>query len=288
MTAALALALGGAVPPTQPARPPVPPPAAVTAPTRKGERLFEAAALLNSTPTGGELVSLFRTHGVRLRFNDGGLFYSDTTNRIHVSDDYLALPDWQLAVMLAHELEHARQRALGLTEDGARAYRELGAFWIQSRVWVELGASVRDADLPRNLRNSMDMRAWLGFPTSVASAIAVRAGLPRPVPAPKLADYWKSVVEGDAAWRGHSAAAAGPTSKDAALFVLRQAARIAELEDGPSPDLPELLERAARLGPGESIAVPALSKADRAFLGAPPLELEASPAGSGWTLRRPR
>lgn len=258
-----------------------------------------ALAVLARAESGRELAAQVGSgpprsgRGTRILYDPtGSLLYIDGEDAVYIGPDFLGLPDWQLAVMLSHELEHARQNRIGLNRSGDMAARELGAFLAQCRVWVELGGQAREEDWAANGKNSWDMAAWVERPWSALAALAVRTDRTLELSRPEIAAYWRELQEEERAWRRRweGRLPRQRDSRGAALAVLRQAGRFADQPGaGEISDwLPEALEAAAGLAPGgrAPLAGPPSEK-DRRALAVLPFPVEAVEEGGRWALHRP-
>lgn len=190
-------------------------------------KLQAALAMLSGTPTGKPLAALVLSGRVKLDTKAAsGPMYEDGTDKVSYPREFIRDGDvWQQAVILAHELEHARQDHLGLRGPDARGAREVSAFLVQSRVWVELGGKVRPQDLSRNGMNSHDMLAWLEYPSAAVAAISVRGTMPVELSRPEVARYYHEIQREEDSWRAqwHSRFPKAD-SKASAAFILNQAA----------------------------------------------------------------
>lgn len=252
----------------------------------------QALGRLAGTATGRPLAALVRD-GVRFVYEENGsLLYMDGEDAIYIGPQFLDdVPDWQLAVMLGHELEHARQQRLGLRRHSDISAREAGAFLVQCRVWVELGGRVIKENLAENAKNSQDMAAWTLHPWAALAAIGVRTDRPLDLSGEGAGAYFRGILEAEAAWRlGRRDIPTEPDADAAASFILRQAGAFAsERADGRVSDwLAGALGSAAGLAPGASVAIGGEpSGKDLQALATLPFRVEAVREGDGWRLRRP-
>jgi hypothetical protein len=237
---------------------------------RAAAKIERSSRLLSRTATGRALGYTLTEKGGTVYVNYGGSFYvSDGDNQVSLGPEFaLSRTDETLAVLFAHELEHLHQRSLGLAGESARGIRELAAFVVQTRAWVELGAELRESDLEANWNNSHDMAAALEYPASVMTALAYRAEFRADLSDKKVREYWSAVLAEDAAWRKRwSAKFPKRDSRESAFFVLNQALNLGGGSRSVSAWLPDVLERALTLRPGESILLPVEpTEADKALL----------------------
>lgn len=252
----------------------------------------QALGRLAGTATGRPLAALVRD-GVRFVYEENGsLLYMDGEDAVYIGPQFLDdVPDWQLAVMLGHELEHARQQRLGLRRHSDISAREAGAFLVQCRVWVELGGRVLKENLGENAKNSQDMAAWTQHPWAALAAIGVRTDRPLDLSGEGAAAYFRDVQDSERAWRrGRRDMPTEPDADAAASFILRQAGAFAsERAEGRISDwLAGALGSAAGLAPGGSVAIGGEpSGKDRQALATLPFRVEAVRDEDGWRLRRP-
>lgn len=257
----------------------------------EGERkLAEAMSLLGQAPSARGFAELLTRDGGSVRLGEtGSLMVIDGDNAVIAGWDFLHdKTDWQLAVFMAHELEHLLQRKLGLTGLAVRGPRELGAFLVQNRTWVELGGRMNEAHWEGNQANTQDMWAWVEHPWSSLTALALRSELSVDPERADAREYLERVLADEKAWRAREAGRMpqGKDSRAAALFVLEQATRFAESSPRGkvSAWLPGLLERAGALAPGAALPFPGEpSEKDLALLRAFPGGLDLDARG----LRKP-
>ncbi|MBI5625438.1 MAG: hypothetical protein HY924_16795 [Elusimicrobia bacterium] len=253
-------------------------------------RFLESFAMVARTSSGEALSRPLVSGRGKVVVRQQGMWVTDRDAEFTAGLDFLLRREPAvLAPILAHELEHLVQLDLGLSGAQARPARELAAFFVQCRPWVELGAPVEELDWPRNGSNSRDMWAWLDHPFTAATALAYRGGLRLDLAAPKAAAYWRKTLADEKAWRKAwvDRFPKARDSQEAALFVLEQAAGFSAVSlAGPvSAGLPDLIEAAAALAPGESLVVPFEPSAkDRALLEAAPISAKLSRRGSFWIL----
>ncbi|MFH2203461.1 MAG: hypothetical protein ABIJ96_10125 [Elusimicrobiota bacterium] len=232
--------------------------------------LIAAAAIIGRTPTGQILARTLTQGGGRVIVNKDGSFYvSDDDNAVVAGPDFVnPRTPAVLSPLFAHELEHLVQGQGGVKGKSARGARELGAFLVQCRLWIEAGAPTNDADWERNGSNSQDMWAWIEYPHSAMAALKLRGRLDFSLAERKVRRYWRDVLGEEASWRGKWSAKfpKDRDSREAALFILEQASRFAEgrLGGKVSPWLPDYLED---LAAGRSPKLPEDASAkDRAFI----------------------
>lgn len=254
------------------------------------DKIERAAALLSRSATGRALGPTLNAMGGTVRVNHGGSFLV-SGSEVSVGPEFLLeRTDETAAVLFAHELEHVRQHALGLAGEKARGVRELTAFLVQTRVWVELGASLKEDDLKANWNNSHDMTAALDYPAAAMTVLAYRSGWRADLGDAKVRGYWLSVLKEDAAWRGRwRAKFPQRDSAESARFVLKQALRFQGMKGDVSPWLPDVMESLMATPAGKTVLLPgAPTSADKALLDAHPLapRLQQGEAGA-WGLLRP-
>jgi len=195
------------------------------------QRLLEAAAIVGETPTGKELAKTLTQGKGRVFLRENGSFYvSDRDNAVVAGPGFVnSHTPRALAALFAHELEHLVQGQAGVKGSKARGARELGAFLVQCRVWVEAGAPVDDNDWKANSANSQDMWAWLEYPYTSVAVLKLRGDLIFDLSQKEVGAYWNKVLEDDAQWRRRWGFRfpGDRDSREAALFILRQAARFA-------------------------------------------------------------
>ncbi|MFA6316338.1 MAG: hypothetical protein WC943_02880, partial [Elusimicrobiota bacterium] len=115
------------------------------------DRFLESLTLLAGTSLGRSLTEPLSSGRGVVVVRRQGMWVTDKDSEFTAGLDYLLQRDAGiLAPIVAHELEHLVQVNGGISGDGVRGARELGAFFTQCRPWVELGAPVEDADWPRN------------------------------------------------------------------------------------------------------------------------------------------
>jgi hypothetical protein len=262
----------------------------------EGRRALNAAVKeLSRSAEGRKLLDLRKgADGVKILLNAKDYaFYDDAEDAVYFGPRFMRGQEpWQVAVILAHELEHARQRRLGLTGKDARSARELGAFLAQSRVWIELGGLVRPGDWTMNQWNSQDMWAWRRHPWTIMAALSLRGRFePLAAEGPARA-YWDEQVRLDAAFARDAArdaegpAPEGADGPSAARFILDQALRAAGHEERASSWLPGVIEELGRRGPGASLAIfHRPGPGDEAVFAALPLPVAPVETDSGWRLK---
>ena len=233
-------------------------------------KIERATVLLARTATGRSLSPTLAAKGGTVRVNEGGSFYvTDSANEVSVGPEFiLSRTDETAAVLFSHELEHLNQRALGLSGETARGVREMAAFIVQTRVWVELGASLRESDLDANWNNSHDMNAALDYPATVSTVLAYRSGWRGDLSDKKVRAYWNTVLEEDAQWRAKwRAKFPKRNSRESAYFVLNQALNFNGINGEVSAWLPDVLESLMSLRKGKSLLLPVEpTEADKALL----------------------
>ena len=189
-------------------------------------RLQSALALLAKTPTGKPLAALVDSGLIHLVPDAGGAgaYFQDRTKTVYFDREFADRGEvWQDAVLLAHELEHARQSLAGVTADAARGVREAGAFLVQCQVWVELGARVRQKDLANNEMNSQDMLAWVASPTAIIAALELRGEWTVQSQDSVSAAYWARVWNDNQNFRAANKGRLPPADDKSVIFVLEQA-----------------------------------------------------------------
>ncbi|HAH06724.1 MAG TPA: hypothetical protein DCM05_09400 [Elusimicrobia bacterium] len=230
-------------------------------------QLLAALHLVGRTSDGPRLAEPLLEKGARIVVRESGMWVVDSDNEFTAGLDFMQgrRPE-TLAPLVAHELEHLVQRGRGLTGEGARGARELGAFLVQCRPWAELGAPVEESDWASNRSNSQDMWAWVDYPASAMAALALRGGLELDFSRKDVRAYWEGVLAEEARWRATREPPKGRDSRSAALFILEQAASFSDrtLSGKVSAWLPDALETAFREGPGALPGEP--TEKDRALL----------------------
>ncbi|OGS01924.1 MAG: hypothetical protein A3G41_08905 [Elusimicrobia bacterium RIFCSPLOWO2_12_FULL_59_9] len=165
-------------------------------------RVGKTVSRLMEVPTGRSLAVSAAESGVKITI-DGSAYYDPAANTIHLDEDSSRNP-----ALVAHELEHARQRVFGVRA-GRRA--ELGAYSMEGRVWVELGAPLRkDGSWLSSVNDGM-LQLWVRHPMTAYWALGLRrtADWP-PISQPPPADsgdaspeesYWLELSQDECRWR---------------------------------------------------------------------------------------
>jgi hypothetical protein len=135
------------------------------------------------------------------------------------------------------------------------------------------------------------MWAWLDHPFTAATALAYRGGLKLDPSVPTAASYWEKVLKDDKAWRAvwSGRFPKGRDSREAALFILEQAVGFSASSQGGrvSESLPDVIEAAAGLTPGQSLSLPFEPSAkDQALLEAAPIRAKLYRRDGAWVLAR--
>lgn len=219
---------------------------------RTRDLIINTTRIINRSATGRALARTLTVGGGRVVIRKGAtLMVSDSENAVYVGPRFVEGKSPEaMAALFAHELEHLVQRQSGVTL--GREARELTAFLVQGRVWVEIGAPVLESDWEANRSNTQDMWAWLNYPNAAMLALHVRGRGTFDISNRKVLAYWKRVLRDEASWRRQNASRfpRGRDSRAAAMFILNQALRAAH---GRAPGhvsnwIPDFIERAAQEG----------------------------------------
>lgn len=255
-------------------------------------KIQRASVLLSRTATGRALGPYLAEKGGSVLVHAGGSFYvTDSNTQVSVGPEFInSRTDATAAVFFSHELEHLKQKVLGITGETARGVRELTAFLVQMRVWVELGAFLVDSDLAANWNNAHDLTAALDYPATVMTVLAYRADFRTDLSDPKVRAYWTTVLKEDAVWRvARRSRYPQRNSRESVFFVMNQALNMMRVSGEVSAWLPDVMEKLMSLPRGKTLLLPVEpSIADKALLDAHPLAplLERGETGS-WVLVRP-
>ncbi len=237
---------------------------------KAASKIQRASVLLSRSVTERKLGIYLTEKGGTVRVNENGSFYvTDSANEVSVGPDFInSRSDETAAVLFSHELEHLKQRSLGLSGETARGVRELTAFLVQMRVWVELGASLRESDLQGNWNNAHDVSAALDYPATVMTVLAYRADFRADLSDKKVRAYWNTVLKEDAQWRAKwRPKFPKRNSRESAYFVLNQALNFNGVKGEISAWLPDVLESLMGLRKGKSLLLPVEpTEADKALL----------------------
>ncbi|MBI4249217.1 MAG: hypothetical protein HY611_06920 [Elusimicrobia bacterium] len=169
-------------------------------------RVRKTVSRLMEIPTGRSLVVSAAESGVKIEI-DGSAYYDPAANAVHLDEDSNRNP-----ALVAHELEHARQRKFGMRA-GRRA--ELGAYSMEGRVWVELGVPLRQDGSQLSSINDGMLQLWARHPMTAYWALGLRrtADWP-PISNSPPADsgdasleesYWLELSQDECRWRDANA-----------------------------------------------------------------------------------
>ena len=181
-------------------------------------RLADALLLLEKTPTGAALLAAARENNVQWEINADydWMSYHGGKNTIRIGHAFVArYPPEQLAYMLAHELEHARQAAF---MGGIPSYNpdeaEFGGLSAQSRVWAEMGAPTESETWRTGRAWLKDNALWLthpeaayyawrlrGFASHRVSLSAVERDKNRYEGSDRVKVYWEHLAQAESSWR---------------------------------------------------------------------------------------
>ena len=229
------------------------------APDATKARLAEAVRLLRETPSGSELLRLAEADGTRIVIREGydWLVYFDNTDNVQLGPAFIATYDVkELAIVIAHELEHARQNHLGMSGYFAQE-REWGALSVEARVWVELGGSFDVERWRTGHAWAREHVLWTAYPaaafytwqvrskaTTIEQAMTDEALRPQ---ADKVKAYWEQLQREEAEWRQRWAGRIPVFSEEILVEtfrgLMRDSVRVMRPDRFPGVSREELLSR---------------------------------------------
>lgn len=271
------------------------------------EKIEAAINSVSATPTGAILLNIIETHEMIIKViksSNKKMQYRDSKNMLLTTTSLLKqLNDWQLAHILAHEFEHAYQDFLDFSYEKALfPIRELSAFSVEARIWVEMGSPI-DID-PNDIEEArfwlFDMWTWLDYPWTAMFGWIIRNqsmefNYETRNWSAKLKKYWNRILNDEIIWRSEWKVHF-PQRKNTAVVATKYLQKMVKfgaknrglkIRGKVSLWMPRILEDLAKLYDGEEIELRRKpSPSDLFIFRVIPYEIEIYRKEGSWFFRK--